>query len=74
MNYGYIGLGNLGAHLAMSLVKAGFSVTVNDLDKENARELLAAGAKWGQRRRRRSASAVTRCSPACPRRRRRKRC
>ncbi len=48
MNYGYIGLGNLGAHLAMSLVKAGFSVTVNDLDKENARELLAAGAKWGE--------------------------
>ncbi len=24
MRYGYIGLGNLGEHLAMSLVKAGF--------------------------------------------------
>ncbi len=48
MNYGYIGLGNLGAHLAMSLVKAGFSVTVNDLNKANAQDLLAAGAKWGE--------------------------
>ena len=44
--YGYIGLGNLGAHLAMSLVKAGFAVTVNDLDKANAKDLLAAGAAW----------------------------
>ena len=46
MRYGYIGLGNLGAHLAMSLVRNGFGVTVNDLDKSAAEPLLAAGAAW----------------------------
>lgn len=46
MRIGYIGLGNLGRHLAMNLVKAGFTLTVTDLDKNNASELLAAGAKW----------------------------
>lgn len=43
---GFIGLGNLGFHLAMSLVRAGFEVTVHDLDQEAARKLIAAGAQW----------------------------
>ena len=46
MRYGFIGLGNLGQHLAGSLVRAGFDLTVNDLSRANAEALLAAGAKW----------------------------
>jgi 3-hydroxyisobutyrate dehydrogenase len=46
MRYGFVGLGNLGRHLAMSLVKAGYQVTVTDLDRGAAAELLAAGAHW----------------------------
>jgi 3-hydroxyisobutyrate dehydrogenase len=46
MRYGFIGLGNLGAHLAGSLVREGFDVTVNDLTKANATKLIAGGAKW----------------------------
>ena len=36
MHYGYIGLGNLGGHLAHSLVKKGYKVTVFDLDRSLA--------------------------------------
>jgi 3-hydroxyisobutyrate dehydrogenase len=43
---GFIGLGNLGVHLASSLVRAGFAVTVYDLNKEAATGLLATGATW----------------------------
>jgi 3-hydroxyisobutyrate dehydrogenase len=43
---GYVGLGNLGAHLAASLVRAGHQVTVTDLDRTRAEALLAAGATW----------------------------
>ena len=32
MNYGYIGLGNLGGHIAASLIRAGHQVTVYDRD------------------------------------------
>ena len=46
MRYGYIGLGNLGGHLAMSLVRHGFDVTVYDLDKALGERHLKAGAKW----------------------------
>lgn len=46
MHYGFIGLGHLGRFLAGSLVKAGFKVTVNDLDRANADGLIAAGAAW----------------------------
>ncbi len=43
---GYIGLGNLGFHLAHSLLKAGHTLTVTDINKELAEPLLAAGAQW----------------------------
>ena len=43
---GYIGLGSLGRHLAGSLLRAGFPLTVHDLDPAAARELLDAGAAW----------------------------
>ena len=44
---GFIGLGNLGAHLATSLVKGGFEVVVHDLDPSRAAPLLSSGAAWG---------------------------
>ena len=43
---GFIGLGNLGFHLASSLLRAGFALTVHDLNKSAAASLLAAGATW----------------------------
>ena len=46
MRYGFIGLGHLGRNLAGSLIKAGFDVTVNDLDRTNAEALIASGAAW----------------------------
>ena len=45
MRYGYIGLGALGGHLCMSLVKAGFDVTVFDINPKATERHVAAGAK-----------------------------
>ena len=44
MHYGYIGLGNLGEACAGCLVKAGFKVTVYDLNPKLAEPLVAMGA------------------------------
>ena len=46
MHYGYIGLGNLGGHLAHSLDKKGYKVTVYDLDRSLAERHLKDGASW----------------------------
>ena len=46
MHYGYIGLGNLGGHLAASLLRAGFQVTVHDIDPANGARHLEMGATW----------------------------
>ena len=46
MRYGYIGLGNLGGHLAASLLREGFDVTVNDIDKQLGARHIKAGGKW----------------------------
>lgn len=46
MKYGYIGLGNLGGHLAASLVRAGFDLTVYDKNPALAERHLALGAHW----------------------------
>ncbi|MCA3514950.1 MAG: NAD(P)-dependent oxidoreductase [Rhodobacter sp.] len=46
MRYGYVGLGNLGGHLAAGLLKAGFPVTVHDRDRALADRHLALGATW----------------------------
>lgn len=46
MHYGFIGLGNLGGHLAASLLAAGFTVTVHDRDRKLADRLVERGAKW----------------------------
>lgn len=54
---GYIGLGNLGVHLAASLVRNGHTVTVTDLNRSLADPLLAKGAQWAD-----SAAAVASAS------------
>jgi 3-hydroxyisobutyrate dehydrogenase len=46
LRYGFIGLGSLGRHLALNLVRGGFDVGVYDLRREAAAALLDAGARW----------------------------
>jgi 3-hydroxyisobutyrate dehydrogenase len=46
MRYAFIGLGNLGSHLAASLCREGFDVTVHDLNRQAADRHIALGAKW----------------------------
>lgn len=46
MRYGYVGLGHLGAQLAGSLLREGFTVTVHDRNPKAAEPLLANGAHW----------------------------
>jgi 3-hydroxyisobutyrate dehydrogenase len=48
MRYGYIGLGNLGGHLAMSLLRSGFDLTVYDLDPKLAQRHVEKGARLAQ--------------------------
>lgn len=45
MRYGYIGLGNLGGHLAASLIRAGFDVVVFDRDPQLSARHAAMGAR-----------------------------
>ncbi len=46
LRLGFIGLGNLGIHLVSNLLRAGYDVTVHDLDAARAADVLAAGARW----------------------------
>ncbi len=46
MRYGFIGLGNLGKHLAANLARGGFDVTVHDLQRSAAGLAIEAGAHW----------------------------
>ncbi len=46
MRYGFVGLGHLGGHLAANLRRAGFELTVTDLDPAAAAPLLELGARW----------------------------
>jgi 3-hydroxyisobutyrate dehydrogenase len=46
VRYGFIGLGNLGRHLAVNLCRGGFEVGVHDLQRGAADAVLAAGAHW----------------------------
>jgi 3-hydroxyisobutyrate dehydrogenase len=43
---GFVGLGNLGLHLARSLQHTGNPITITDLDKSLASELIVDGATW----------------------------
>jgi 3-hydroxyisobutyrate dehydrogenase len=45
MRYGFIGLGHLGCHLATSLLREGFDLTVFDLDSAAVKSLVGKGAR-----------------------------
>jgi 3-hydroxyisobutyrate dehydrogenase len=46
MRLGFVGLGELGGHLAASLARAGFDLVVHDRDQSRADRHLALGAGW----------------------------
>jgi len=46
MKVGFIGVGNMGNPMAANLVKAGHQLTVHDLRRESATNLLEMGATW----------------------------
>ena len=46
MRVGFIGLGNVGAKLAGTLLRNNVDLTIRDLDKNAAEPLLQKGAKW----------------------------
>lgn len=48
MRIGYIGLGNLGGHMAMSLIRKGFDLSVHDRARQLADRHIAAGAQWSE--------------------------
>jgi len=66
MRYGFIGLGHLGGHLATSLVRHGFALTVHDRNRGAAEPLIAKGAAWAETPRALAAScdAVITCLPS----------
>ena len=46
MKIGFIGIGNMGAGMTNNLLKAGHTLVVNDLRRDFAGPLIAAGAEW----------------------------
>ena len=44
---GFIGLGIMGKPMSKNLLKAGYELTVNDLNKDAVKEVVACGAKEG---------------------------
>src|SRR5258706_5569365 len=46
MKLGFIGLGTMGAGMALNLRKAGHDLAVHDVRKHSAEPLIAAGATW----------------------------
>ena len=46
MNVGFIGLGTMGASIALNAIKGGHSLTVHDINKDAAAEHLKLGANW----------------------------
>jgi len=46
LRYGFVGLGNLGKHLAVNLARGGFDVGVYDLNRSAADAVLGVGAHW----------------------------
>ncbi len=47
MKIGFIGIGQMGRHMARRILEAGYDLTVYDVNKEAAAPLLAKGAQWG---------------------------
>ena len=48
MKIGFIGLGNVGAKLAGSLLRNGFDLSVRDVERQAAEPLLERGAHWAE--------------------------
>jgi len=48
MRVGFVGLGNVGAKLAGSLLREGHELRVRDIAQDAAADLLAAGAMWAE--------------------------
>lgn len=46
MKAGFIGVGNMGNPMAANMIKAGHQLTVHDLRRESATNLLELGAEW----------------------------
>lgn len=46
MNIGFIGIGQMGKHMAKHILDAGYDLTVLDKNKDAATHLLEAGANW----------------------------
>ena len=66
MQVGFVGLGNVGAKLAGSLLRHGHTLRVRDLEREAAAQLLAAGAIWADSGRELAAASevVITCLPS----------
>jgi len=45
-NIGFIGLGNVGRKIANNLIKKGYKIYINDLDKKSSTKLISDGAIW----------------------------
>ena len=48
MDVGFIGVGQMGVHMARRVMEAGFGLVVSDSRKDVATPLLEAGARWAQ--------------------------
>ena len=46
MKVGFVGTGNMGGPMAANLIKAGHDLTIHDLRRESATNLLEMGAQW----------------------------
>lgn len=46
VNVGLVGLGHLGASVGINLLKAGYRLTVHDVQEEKAIPFLSQGAGW----------------------------
>ena len=48
MKIGFIGLGIMGKPMSKNLLKAGYELVVNDLNKDNVAEVVAEGASFAE--------------------------
>ena len=46
MDIGFIGIGQMGKHMSRHILEAGYKLTICDLNKEAATQLVERGAKW----------------------------
>lgn len=48
MKVGFIGVGQMGIHMARNVMKAGFDLVIHDASKDAAAPLLESGAEWAE--------------------------